>query len=391
MSSEGEKSNIFIYLTFGLMIITGACNTIFTKLQNNTDAKYIDGVGYNHPWFQTFNMFVGEFYCFIAYLIVKNKSSTSENPRDSDTGSKKDALQNEPNPKKPRANRFIFIITTSCDILGTTLLNFALINLSGSVFQMLRGGVVLITSLFSVIFLKRPQYRHHLLGVFIVFVGVFLVGLGSLLDKHTEPGKKAETNLLGIVLLCISLLFTGCQFIIQEKILSKYEVDSLELVAFEGIWGLVAFAILLPVFQFITCSNFEGVDKVCSANSKGEYKVENTIFAFKQIGLHPILILWVFGSTVSIGLFNYFGINITKYVSAASRAVMDNSRTILVWICFLITGDEHFIWLQLVGFAVLVCGTVIYNELVEIPICGCEKFTRRAIKERESEDNLILK
>ena len=54
-----------------LMLITGACNTVVLKLQDQvvvgTDEdgkkKY-----FHHPYFQCANMFIGEFACIFIYL-----------------------------------------------------------------------------------------------------------------------------------------------------------------------------------------------------------------------------------------------------------------------------------------------------------------------------------
>lgn len=41
---------------------------------------------------------------------------------------------------------------------------------------------------------------------------------------------------------------------------------------------------------------------------------------------------------------------------------------------------EHFEWLQLAGFILLVMGTFVYNEIVILPFLGFDKNTKKAIK-----------
>ncbi len=73
----------------------------------------------------------------------------------------------------------------------------------------------------------------------------------------------------------------------------------------------------------------------------------------------------------SIALFLIFGLTVTKYHSGASRATIDVSRSILVWFFFLLFGNEivreHFQWLQLLGFIVIILGILIFNEILIIP------------------------
>jgi len=41
---------------------------------------------------------------------------------------------------------------------------------------MMRGMIVVITAIFSVVFLKRKQYRHHWLGVVLIVMALIEVG-----------------------------------------------------------------------------------------------------------------------------------------------------------------------------------------------------------------------
>jgi uncharacterized membrane protein len=41
---------------------------------------------------------------------------------------------------------------------------------------MMRGAIVIITSLMAFIFLKKKQYFHHIIGLFLIVIGIGLVG-----------------------------------------------------------------------------------------------------------------------------------------------------------------------------------------------------------------------
>lgn len=65
---------------------------------------------------------------------------------------------------------------------------------------------------------------------------------------------------------------------------------------------------------------------------------------------------------ISIALFNFFGLSVTRLVSATSRSLTDTCRTLAIWIVSLLLGWEVLMWpislLQVVGFGLLVYGTV---------------------------------
>ena len=44
---------------------------------------------------------------------------------------------------------------------------------------MLRGGVIVITAIFSILFLKRKLYVHHLIGCLGAVAGIAIVGVSN--------------------------------------------------------------------------------------------------------------------------------------------------------------------------------------------------------------------
>lgn len=69
--------------------------------------------------------------------------------------------------------------------------------------------------------------------------------------------------------------------------------------------------------------------------------------------------------------FNFFGLSVTRTVSATSRSTIDTSRTLFIWIVSLGLGWETFKWLQVAGFALLVYGTFLFNDLIRPPLKAC--------------------
>lgn len=141
------------------------------------------------------------------------------------------------------------------DICGSTLMFIALTMCAASIYQMMRGIIVVITAGMAMIFLGRKQYCHHWSSLFTIVVGVFIVGLVgvTMSSKKDDEDGGAQTKPLGIILLVIAQLFTGGQFVTEEKILAGYYLDPLLVVGLEGFWGCCYYAILLPIFQNIEC------------------------------------------------------------------------------------------------------------------------------------------
>ena len=55
---------------------------------------------------------------------------------------------------------------------------------------MLRGGVILVTALFTVIFLKKPLFKHNYYGCTLVILGIGLVGA----SKYIFPSDSSAED-----------------------------------------------------------------------------------------------------------------------------------------------------------------------------------------------------
>lgn len=86
--------------------------------------------------------------------------------------------------------------------------------------------------------------------------------------------------------------------------------------------------------------------------------------AFTAIARIPTLAASVGVAVLSMGLFNWFGVNLTISLSGVTRLSIDACRTLLVWAVSLLLGWERFNSFQLLGFLILVCGATLYNELM---------------------------
>ena len=329
-------------------------------------------------------MFVGEALCLIVYGIMRFQEKRNENSEQEEMLKSPGMASAEITGLKTDINVLLLAIPAIFDILASSLMFVALTRVAASVYQMMRGGIVVITAILSVLFLKRKQYRHHIFGILLILAGIVIVGVASVVfskdDKKSDDGEESEggggTDALGIIMLIISQLFAGSLFIVEEKLLGNYYLHPLKVVGWEGIWGLTIYIILLIIFQQINCDM-----ALCTHG-----KLEDTLFAFEQMGDNVVLVVLIVGGILSIAFFNFFGVSVTKNASAAQRSTIDTSRTAIIWIFFLIykgDGHEEFIWLQLVGFIVLIFGTLIYNEILVLPCGGFDQWTKVAILKRQ--------
>jgi len=98
-------------------------------------------------------------------------------------------------------------------------------------------------------------------------------------------------------------------------------------------------------------------------------RLENTPFAFEQMGENPMIIVALCGTAISVAFFNFAGISVTKELSATTRMVLDSVRTLVIWAVSLALMWQHVVALQILGFVLLILGMFVYNDILFGPWC----------------------
>ena len=146
-------------------------------------------------------MFVGELMCLFVYfgrkLTQKKKTDEDEVPLSPGTQA---ATENK---LKTSINPLLLAIPATFDICGSTLMFVALTQCAASIYQMMRGIIVLITAIMSILFLGNKQYCHHWSSLFVIVGGVAVVGLVGVISSSSDDSDsdKTPTTLTGILLL----------------------------------------------------------------------------------------------------------------------------------------------------------------------------------------------
>ncbi|KAK6822792.1 hypothetical protein PG987_014337 [Apiospora arundinis] len=420
-------SKAMVPFLVGMMLLTGVCNTLLTKYQDNQCVRDCDGPNpknFEQPVLQTAQMFVGEAGCWIvvglmaAYRKYFNKPTPSEDgyrPLDTSdndativagqhrSGDEEDAASeatltnNNTNGgaaaaarKKPRVDTLMGIrilllaLPAMCDICGTTLMNGGLLMVAASIYQMTRGALVLFVGLFSVVFLRRHLHAFQWVSLVGVVLGVAIVGLAGAISPDAQAGAGAGADsiisdltrrfasatmkdgeeampeavrvVIGVLLIAGAQIFTATQFVLEEWILERSAIDPINVVGWEGSFGLIATLIIMLVMHFAV-----------GQTEAGQYGMFDMVEGLNQMFEHKAVLFSSFAIMISIGGFNFFGLSVTRSVSATSRSTIDTCRTLFIWIVSLGLGWESFKWLQVLGFALLVYFTFLFNGIVQPP------------------------
>lgn len=242
---------------------------------------------------QSAQMFVGEMGCWLvvgamalwrryvskasaitsAYEPVPTSDDNNNSSNDADGASIRShtALNGTARHAKKDANNvlrgwrvLLLSLPAICDILGTTLMNAGLLLVAASIYQMTRGALVLFVGLFSVVFLKRKLHLFQWLSLVGVVTGVAVVGLAGALwpdpkkvEAHggaraaaADVSADALRAVAGVLMIAGAQIFTATQFVLEEWILERSEVEPLEVVGWEGVFGFCVTVLGMVVLHF---------------------------------------------------------------------------------------------------------------------------------------------
>jgi len=379
------------------MLISGSANTLSKKAQNDCSAHDRDGnyVPFQHAWLQTATMFLGEFSCILGYFYLECKSRSE---RTASYGVQAEPfLQSRANgavtitARERSSNlnqscfQWIFLLPASLDLLGTTIAGVGLIYTYASVWQMLRGSIVIFTAMLSKCFLGRSLEIYQYVGLTFTVCGLALVGLAATLGAKDDSSSKSSKDMIfGIILIVLGQFCSAIQMVIEEKFLKKRKFHPMQVVGMEGFFGLfMMVCIVLPITTYVVPAPPDGsTDDIRSV-------FHDEVFDGLYMMTDNLNILY-FGIIyfASIGMYNVFGMGVAKKMSSVHRTLIDALRTTIVWSFDVIlfyagsgsAGEEltYYSILQCVGFILLIIGTLIYNKVLRL--CSSCYRTRRLSK-----------
>lgn len=259
-----------------------------------------------------------------------------------------------------------------CDLVGSWCIFTGALWVPASVVEMLACTNTIFTLLLSMRFLgKRPE-RHEWVGIWLSVVGLLAVGASRLAsvqsgarDDGTDSSSMGWLTPLGLMLVVIAHFWYATEFVVTEHLLGQYEVSAFLSVGVMGVWGIAMFAVIFPLLSL-------------TPSEPPEYAVawhEQFGSSVIEIARTPALLVAVIAILILLLLFNAAAFKTTELLSAMTRVVIGSLTSPLVWVfdlCLTLFGlrvgasETLSRWsiLQVLGFSVILCGTLVYNALL---------------------------
>lgn len=347
-----KKCQVARGITILLFFIFGAFVPVLNSLILKREYPLGNGlsVKFKKPWFQNCTMYLGMIF-FLIPMILRQKRK----------GNKEDMslIGNFEMLKKVSG---ISILS----ILSSGLLNFTLIYLPTSVWQMFYGFQLLFATLFAITYRKHQLYLVDWLGLFITVGGMCCAGVASLLRGVARDEVEITSIFFSFIAAIIAHGFQAFQTILEEQFIHDMNVSPYQLCAFEGLWGFYLCAlIVLPILSIIPRDSFIQM-------------YEDNLESLKMLKYSWVLCVLLVSYIIVVTFFNYFSLEVIHKMSAIHRNLFDTMRPLPVWVingfAYLITKDsstdieyDEYTYIEVFGFAVCVIGAFIFNRNIRFP------------------------
>lgn len=113
-------------------------------------------------------------------------------------------------------NKFWLAIPAFCDFITSTLQYIALNFISGSVYQMMRGGTIVTTTIFSICFLGAKVQKYQFFGAGLALFGVVVVGVSNFVFSDSTSGSSSGVIIYFIIGFTIDGLYSNYCFIVFQ-------------------------------------------------------------------------------------------------------------------------------------------------------------------------------
>ena len=257
-------------------------------------------------------------------------------------------------------------------MIGFGLISNAILLVDISILKMMSGSLIVWSSFLTVFWLKRPLLPYKWAGMILTCIGLVMVGGATLLDEEEMHDKSNLNNSSatalglraghGLLLQQIGLIVEAFHRVYQEMLSAEFRTSAKQIVGYEGLWGVVFMICILYAMNLLP-----GVDNGV---------VQSSDDAYTMVMGSPILVNFIVLMMIGVSVCNWLGVTVCRHWSAVTRCLVDSCATILVWgvqIVLHYSGHRTYgeklkphWWLQLLGFAFVVFGSLFYNRVVRL-------------------------
>ena len=354
MQTREQKihKKIKIYCMTGVLCF-GTCSTL--------TALYLDELKFNYALFQTLLMFIGESLCIIPALLQKYSTKR--------LSLRKISAKSEDSKTffLSRFGKKSFCISGICDFVDSYLEYASFDLLPSPALMAFKMILMLNVFAFRTVILRRKIYRHQVLGLFLLIVGMILAGIVVIFNKNSS--EKMDSNvIIGIIMMLAAQIFNMMGILSMEHLMWNIDIKPAEVVSIKSITGILCCIIsYLPLLLIY-----------------GDRANRSTIAdPIAYVSNHLIIIPWLIGFVGLTGIINFLFVKTLKVTDSLAYCTIDAGRMITFWAFSFAIIPKSANPFEVSGACLLAVGLLLYNEILIIPFFGFDKAVKKNLKENQ--------
>lgn len=262
-----------------------------------------------------------------------------------------------------------YIIAMLLDAMSMVCAHEAMGTISAAIVQMMRSTKLIIAFFITTVVMQKKQLPRERAGVLLVLLGVFVVVFGSVKPNKAPIDSSSVGEAVGggkafALLLCfVAELFNVAFYLYQDHTSKKYDLPAFHTVGMMGMYGVAIFSVVLLHLNVV--------------------HVEDSFRAFDRVAKSWPVALSSAGYILLLCVYEICGVVVSKQGSAILRALIDVTRGALIWAVELYFGWVEFEMLHGIGFAVIICGTLVNTGIIHFDFLSPEPEMKCLVEDRQ--------
>ena len=231
-----------------LLLFSVTNSVLLVTIEGRISKSSIDKQNLCHLIFLTLLMYFAETFTLLLYYIQKRKTLEK----------KKTGITFLPKSNFEKIKILLIIIVIIIVDCSST---FSVIYLIGknsvNFFEMLLKGIVLIlATLVSILILHYKYYKHHWLGCIVIIIGLIIFTFNDC-NTNSKSIYTVDNSIFSIVLtIFLSYIWVAFQEVLEKYLMEIKYISPFVVVGLEGVGGLIMMTVGLSI-AFLFFDDFE--------------------------------------------------------------------------------------------------------------------------------------
>ena len=231
--------------------------------------------------------------------------------------------------------------------------------------------------IFSIIILKITVRKHHKLGIILCIVGFILISISDIISIQNANLKYFDILIFIIIIFPKSIIFPLVDVLYKIVLTNDFLLPHL-LMFYRGLSQCGVFFIIIPILNWKKKIKFEFLNEFKNYN-RIIYTICFTILSCIR-NLCVLKVIYIFNSHYVSFLFTIIIFENTIRKFFEEKSIYNFNE---------IKGITYFI-IDIIALLLISVGTLIFNEMIIINVCGLNKKTKSNLLIEEKYENKII-